>query len=255
MATLSDGVCDLIYIDPPFNCGRTQGPTKDGKERFADLQSDGLEGYLRMLAPRLREMRRLLSARGTIYVHVDWRTAHRVRCLLDDVFSASNFLNEIIWTYRSGGRQGKWFRRKHDSILAYAAKIGRHTFNPIRSGTYQTQSMKYDEHGRPYKSTRKGRLYFHPDGPALGDVWDVPILSTVARERTGYPTQKPRVLLDRIVSASSNVGDTVADFFCGSGTTLESALSLGRNAVGCDINPDACRIARQRANALLEPKP
>ncbi|MGB0715988.1 MAG: DNA-methyltransferase [Phycisphaerae bacterium] len=251
MAKLPDAYCDLIYIDPPFNCGRTLGPTKVGDLRFVDVQEDGLQGYLRMLTPRLREMRRLLSMHGSIYVHLDWRTVHHVRLQLDEIFGADQFLNEIIWTYRSGGRQGKWFRRKHDTILAYARSRGDHTFNPVREGTYKTQALSFDDDGRPYKNTRKGRLYFHPEGPAVGDVWDIPILSTVANERTGYPTQKPLRLINRIISAATNPGDMVADFFCGSGTTLESALRLGRNTIGCDINTDACDIARSRIEAVL----
>ncbi|MHC5110850.1 MAG: DNA-methyltransferase [Planctomycetota bacterium] len=251
LATLGDGCCHLIYVDPPFNCNRTIGPAKGSDMSFVDAHDDGLRGYLAFLKPRLRQMRRVLSPNGSIFVHVDWRSAHYVKILLDTIFGAENMLNEIIWMYRSGGRPGAWFRRKHDTIFAYARQIGDHTFHRLREGSYRTRDMNFDEDGRPYKSTRKGRLYFHPEGPAMGDVWDIPILSTVSRERTGYPTQKPLALLDRIIRSATNAGDVVADFFCGSGTTLVAAMATGRNAIGCDIQEDAVNITRHRIEKLL----
>jgi DNA modification methylase len=117
--------------------------------------------------------------------------------------------------------------------------------------------MNYDDEGRPYKQTRAGRLYFHADGPALTDVWDIPFLSTVSNERTGYPTQKPEALLERIIRASSDPGDLVADFFCGSGTTLAAAARLGRHWIGCDLAPEAVEDTRRRlreVQALAMPR-
>lgn len=231
MRRLPDGVCDLIYADPPFDIPRTAA---------------ACARFLTFLRPRLEQMHRLLNERGTLYLHLDWRTAHRARCLMDDIFGEANFLNEIIWSYRTGARPRPWFARKHDTILAYTRRLGRHVFHPPRGGAYRTQDLRHDESGRPYKSTRNGRLYFHPDGPLITDVWDIPFLSTVSRERVGYPSQKPLALLERIIRASSDEGATVADFFCGSGTTLVAAARLGRVCVGSDINPQAVRIARRR---------
>ena len=245
MRALRDGACDLIYVDPPFDAGALA--VADRAPRGGDL-----EGFLAFLRPRLVEMRRLLGEGGSLYVHLDWRAAHHVRLMLDELFGADCFLNEIIWSYRTGGRPGRWFGRKHDTILLYAKNPGAHTFNILRGGRYRTRDLRVDEDGRSYKSTRNGRLFFHPDGPALTDVWDVPFLSTVSSERTGYPYQKPLTLLDRVVRASSNEGDLVADFFCGSGTTLVAANRLDRRWLGCDVNPEAVAIARGRLDLVDE---
>jgi site-specific DNA-methyltransferase (adenine-specific) len=166
--------------------------------------------------------------------------------MLDELFGAGHFLNEIVWSYRSGGRPGQWFARKHDTLLLYAKRVGWHTFNRLRGGQYRTRDLCMTKEGRPYKSTKKGLIYFDPAGPELSDVWDIPFLSTVSRERTGYPTQKPEALLERIIKASSNEGDLVADVFCGSGTTLVVAKRLNRRYLGCDINPEAVTIAKRR---------
>jgi adenine specific DNA methylase Mod len=187
-----------------------------------------------------------LSRRGSLYVHLDWRSVHYVKILLDELFGRENFLNEIIWSYRSGSRPSNWFPRKHDNILLYAKDAGQHVFHLQRGGEFRTLDMKRAPDGRPFKQTRNGPLFFHPDGPAISDVWEIPFLSTVAAERTGYPSQKPESLLERLILASSNEGDLVADFFCGSGTTLAVAQRLNRRWLGCDINPAAIEIARRR---------
>lgn len=249
MASLPDGCCDLIYADPPFGTNRSVFRVTSPGLSFDDRLPNGMDGYLGFLRPRLSQMRRLLSARGSLYVHLDFRAVHYIKIALDEIFGRSCFLNEIIWSYRSGGRPARWFSRKHDTILFYVRNPGAHTFNPQRGGAYRTLDLKCDEDGRPYKSTRKGRLYFHSEGPVHTDVWDIPILSTVSRQRTDYPTQKPEALLDRIVRASSNEGDLVADFFCGSGTTLAVAQRLGRRWIGCDINPHAVEITNRRLEA------
>ena len=157
---------------------------------FDDRWPAGTRSYLEFMRPRLEQCRRLLGERGTLYVHADWRAGHYLRIQLDEVFGHRNFLNEIVWHYRTGGLSNRWFARKHDTILVYARSLGRHRFNVIRQGEFRTDGLKRDARGRPYKSTRKGRLYFHTDGPALTDVWDIPFLSTVSLERTGWPAQK-----------------------------------------------------------------
>ena len=256
MNSLPDGCCDLIYADPPFNSNRTVGPTKQLRATFDDRHGEGVGGFLDFLKPRIIEMHRLLST-GCLYVHLDWRTVHYVKVMLDEIFGQDHFLNEIIWSYRSGGVAKRWFARKHDTLLLYAKKVGTHTFNQLRHGEYRTLDLRMSSDGRPFKQTRNGRLYFHPDGPAIPDVWDIPFLSTVSKERVGYPTQKPEALLERVIQASSNEGDLVADFFCGSGTALAVAARLKRRWLGCDLNPDAVEIAQRRVekNAIMGRRP
>ncbi len=245
LRSLPEGCCDLIYVDPPFCTGRRQRSAQHASG-YDDQWPGGIDAYLAFLVERLAEMHRALAPTGTLYVHLDWRTVLRVRVELDTIFGDDNFLNEIIWSYRTGGVSRNWFGRKHDNILVYARQRGQHTFNFQREGDIRTDGLKNDQEGRPYTSTKKGRLYFHPDGPAMTDVWEIPFLSTVSRERTGYPSQKPEALLRRIVLASSNEGDVVADFFCGSGTTAAVAQALGRRWLCGDSSADAVKIARQR---------
>ena len=246
MRSLPAGCCDLIYADPPFNSKRTVGPTKRHQTTFNDRHGEGVRGFLDFLKPRFMEMHRLLSPAGCLYVHLDWRMVHYAKVMLDEEFGRDHFLNEIIWSYRSGGVAKRWFARKHDTLLSYAKEVGGHTFNRLRQGEYRTLDLRMSSDGRPFKQTRNGRLYFHPEGPAISDVWDIPFLSTVSKERVGYPTQKPEALLNRVIQASSNEGDVVADFFCGSGTTLAVAARLKRRWMGCDINPEAVAITKKR---------
>ncbi len=213
---------------------------------FVDSWRGGMESYLAFLRPRVEEMRRLLKPTGTLYLHLDWHAVHYAKVMLDEIFGYDNFLNEIIWSYRTGGSSRQWFARKHDTILVYARQLGQHKFHLQRGGSFRTDGLLRDEAGRPYKNTRSGRLYFHPDGPTMTDVWEMPFLSTVSRERTGYPSQKPEALLERILQTSTDPGDVVADFFCGSGTALAVAARLNRQWLGCDDSPDAVRITRQR---------
>lgn len=245
MTSLPDGCCDLIYIDPPF-CSNRVRATAARSRSYSDVWTGGLKSYLAFLHPRLVECHRLLASHGLFFAHLDWRAVHYVKIQLDTLFGPSNFLNEIIWHYRTGGASKRWFGRKHDTILLYARQAGRHRFNLLRHGAHRTDGLNYDSAGRPFKSTRRGRLYFHPGGPALTDVWDLPFLSTVSNERCGWPTQKPLKLLDRVIRAASRPGDLVADFFCGSGTTLVAAKQLGRRWLGCDASSQAVRIARRR---------
>lgn len=248
MRSLPDACCDLIYVDPPFFSGRQQ--RRSNGHVVHDHWPGGIQSYLEFLSPRLAEMHRLLRGSGSLYVHLDWHAVHYVKVLLDGIFGCDHFLNEIVWSYRTGGRNERWFARKHDTLLLYARRLGRHKFHVLREGRFRTDGLNMDKDGRPYKNTKKGRLYFHPDGPAMTDVWEIPFLSTVSLERNGYPTQKPEALLERIIKASTDPGDRVADFFCGSGTCLAVARRLGRRWIGCDIAPQAIRIARRRLQTL-----
>lgn len=250
MGKLPDACCHLIYVDPPFSLDRGFVGSSRSSIGFADRFDDGLAGLLEFLRPRLARMHELLARRGSLCVHLDWRSVHYVKVMLDEIFGPRNFLNEIIWQYRTGGRHGAWFSRKHDTLLLYAKHAGEHTFNRLRGGAYRTRDLSVGPDGRPYKSTRSGRIYFNPDGPAICDVWDIPFLSTVSKERTDYPTQKPEALLERVIKASTNAGDLVADFFCGSGTTLAVAKKMNRRYLGCDVNPDAVDITLERLDDI-----
>jgi site-specific DNA-methyltransferase (adenine-specific) len=244
---------DFVYLDPPYFTGRRRSRPAASRS-FPDTWSGGLDQYLVFLEPRLAACSRLLKPTASICAHLDWHAAHYVKVLMDRVLGPENFLNEIIWSYRTGGTSSRWFPRKHDTLLIYARCLGRHTFHPIRAGSYRTDGLNRDEDGKPYKNTRRGRLYFDARGPLVTDVWEIPFLSTVSDERTGYPTQKPVALLRRLLLAFTNPDDLVIDPFCGSGTTLVAAAQLSRRAVGCDIIPGAVRLSNQRLDALKTPR-
>ena len=242
---LPDACLDFIYLDPPYFTGRNRSRRGRGGA-FADVWSGGLDEYLGFLEPRLVGCRRLLKKTASLCVHLDFHAGHYVKVRLDRHYGMENFLNEIIWSYRSGGTGRRWFPRKHDTLLVYARQAGRHTFHPLRQGDYRTEGLKTDQTGRPYKNTLRGRLYFDARGPLVTDVWEIPFLSTVSDERTGYPTQKPVALLRRLIEAFTNPGDLVFDPFCGSGTALVAAEQSGRTWLGCDRAAEAVRIAHRR---------
>lgn len=239
---------DLIYVDPPFFTGHDH-KGRSGAE-FEDRWEGGMNGYLDYILSRLRMMRKLLKATGSVYVHLDWRASHYVKVGMDEIFGYENFLNEIVWSFRSPGNVGRHFGRKHHVLFYYAKQKGLHVFNESRGGEYATKGILVDDQGRPFKRWKGKVCYYDERGPALSDVWDIPILSTVSKKFTGYPTQKPDALLDRIVLASTNEGDTVADFFCGSGTTLVSAQRHKRRWIGCDISRDAIKVATGRLREM-----
>ncbi len=253
LAALPDGSVGLVYADPPFATGRRRRlasirlgageqvrPGFDGTDEPFEIVSDlayddavPLEEHLAALELRLREIHRVLAPDGSVYVHVDWRTVHHVRLMLDRVFGAEQFLNEIVWAYDFGGRARDRWPRKHDSILWYAKG--------------DTWVFNRDEIDRlPYLSP----WLAGPEKAALGklptDVWWMTIIAPGARERTGYPTQKPVRLLTRILAASSRAGDLVLDPYAGSGTTGVAAHRLGRRWLLVDRNPEAVAIATRR---------
>jgi len=253
LRTMPAEAADLIYIDPPFNTGRrrrlqsiTLGSGErertgyQGRRYRYEVTSDvsypdniPKDRYLQFLQVRLIEARRVLKEHGSIYVHVDHRAVHHVRLVLDEVFGEDRFLNEIIWAYDYGGRPRDRWPSKHDNILWYA-KSAKWQFNTeaMERMPYMAPSLV-----SPEKAAR---------GKLPTDVWWITIVPTNSAERTGYPTQKPEKLLERIIQASSAPGDVVLDFFGGSGTTAVVAEKLGRKWVYVDISPDAVRITRQR---------
>jgi site-specific DNA-methyltransferase (adenine-specific) len=257
---LPDGCVDLVYIDPPFGTGRDRrlesirtGAGEGRRRGFGGREyqfqvtsgpsyHDRLDGqaHLEALRQRLVEIHRVLGERGSIYLHLDYRASHHARLLLDDVFGPERFLNEIIWAYDYGGRARDRWPRKHDNILWYA-KSDSWTFNreDIDRIPYMAPGLV-----EPEKAAR---------GKLPTDTWWMTIVPTGSAERTGYPTQKPLPLLERIVRASSCPGDLVADFYCGSGTTGVAARALGRRYLLVDDNPAAIAIARRRLGWAPDP--
>jgi site-specific DNA-methyltransferase (adenine-specific) len=252
----------LIYCDPPFATGkgftRRIGRGEDSRkpetwrlaEGYADSWSS-IEAYLSMLYPRLIRMRDLLSADGTLYLHLDWRAVHFAKVLLDEIFGADNFINEIIWVYHGPSPVKSYFNRKHDTILVYA-RGKRRVFYADRVRIPYNPSTH-----RTFASSSKAGFGKQPDlqrGKVPEDWWYFPVIARLHSERTGYPTQKPEALLERIIQASSEKGDLVGDFFCGSGTTLRVADSLSRRWIGCDALPQSISICQRRL-ALAHAKP
>ncbi len=260
------GRAQLIYMDPPFLTGdaflmRTRVGEKDWKSGVGSLHqtafSDDLpaDRHYALLRSALETARALLSDTGVLFLHVDARTSARLRILADEVFGEANFLNEIIWSYQTGGRAKRYFSRKHDNILFYR-KGRRYFFNisavPIERAGARRNHMKrhVDTDGRVYRSIRSGgKIYtYYDDDPVYpGDVWDdVSHLQQKDPQRTGYDTQKPLSLLTRIIRCASRPGDLVMDLFSGSGTTLEAARLEGRRFVGVDKSPLAHMTVRKR---------
>ena len=253
LRALPNDAVDLIYTDPPFGTGQLRrhqairlgdGPTIRGgfggkQYRFSVVSEHsyrddmGLEDYLDFLWVRLVEIHRVLKQTGSIYLHLDFRSVHYARIMLDQIFGPDCFLNEIIWAYDYGGRPVDRWPRKHDNILWYA-KSDNWTYNRdhIDRIPYMAPGLVGPE------KAAKGKL------PT--DVWWMTIVPTNSKERTGYPTQKPLQLVERVVRASSNPGDLVADFFCGSGTTGVAAANLDRKFLLVDNNSAAISIAKAR---------
>ena len=229
MHALPGASVDLAYADPPFFSGRPYA-TRAGEHAYADVWS-GLDAYLDWLRERLLELARLLTAGGSLFLHCDWHAGHYIKVELDRIFGyggqadGPGFKNEIVWSYGLGGSSARYLPRKHDTILWYTKGAG-HRFQPPLV---------------PARSRRlRGRL------KKLSDVWEIPALNNMAAERTGYPTQKPEALVERIVRLGSRPGDVLLDPFCGSGTLPAVAQRLGRRFVACDISPRAVAVTAAR---------
>ncbi|MCC6425466.1 MAG: site-specific DNA-methyltransferase [Phycisphaerales bacterium] len=254
----ADASFHLIYIDPPFNTGRKQSRTRlrtvrdpdgdrtgFGGHRYRTIRvamgdgsyADDFDDYLGFLRPRLEEARRLLTPTGSFFFHIDYREVHYCKVLLDSIFGRESFMNEIIWAYDYGARSKRKWPAKHDNILWYARDPRRYTF-------------RYDDIDRiPYMAPG----LVGPDKAARGktptDTWWNTIVSPTGKERTGYPTQKPLAIVERIVRVHSNPGDRLLDFFAGSGTLGEAAAHLGRSCTLIDSHPEAIRTMKRRLAA------
>lgn len=256
-----EGQIDLIYADPPFftnrrypaRIGRGEDSRKPAEWKLAEGYPDhwpNLEAYLDMLYPRLVLMHRLLKPTGTLYLHLDWHADAYARLLLDEIFGTDRLLNQIAWVYHGPSPIRSAFNRKHDTILVYT-KSDTYTFNvdAVRQA-YDPSTVK------TFASSPKAGFGKVPDlqrGKVPEDWWYFPVVARLHNERTGYPTQKPEALLERIILASSNPGELVVDFFCGSGTTPLVAARLGRRFLASDISWRAvhttrCRLVREASS-------
>ena len=295
---MNDACVDLIYLDPPFNSNRhyeAQIGSKAAGAAFKDAwtlddidvhehgeladrnpaaysvieaarqaHGKGMQSYLIMMAVRLLEMRRILKPTGSVYLHCDPTASHYLKLLMDGIFGLANFQNEIIWHYRRWTGKAKRFQRLHDVILFYSATDG-HKFDPLYDD-YTEESLKRKQNF--HTRIKDGEAYvtsIDKRGVRAGDVWLIPVLNPNAKERTGYPTQKPLALLERIVRASSNPDDLILDPFCGCATALVAADRLSRRWAGIDLSPLAIKLVNERiaedrpgglfggATALTEP--
>jgi DNA modification methylase len=232
------GSVDLVYVDPPFGTGAAKrtppGAAKAGRAidaAYDDSLAD-VSAWLAWIEPRLRATRPLLKPTGSILLHVDWRTSHRARVLLDGFFGADSFVNHLVWSYGLGGSSPRRFARKHDDILFYCVDPERYFFDPPR-----VEATSRRLAGQTKKAT---------------DVIEIASLNNMARERTGYPTQKPLALLELLIAACCPPGGLVVDPCSGSGTTLVAAMNTGRRALGCDVSEEAVRVSAARTAQRAE---
>jgi len=257
LRSLPDSCVKLIYIDPPFNTGHMQSRTSISTIRAEEGDRRGYQGqryktqklekseyadvfddFLKFIEPRLIEARRVLTHDGSLFFHIDYREVHYCKILLDGIFGRSSFLNEIIWAYDYGARTRKKWPTKHDNILWYAKDPKNYIFNfqDIERIPYMAPGLV-----SPEKAAR---------GKTPTDTWWHTIVGTNSHEKTGYPTQKPEGVLRRIILASSNEGDTVLDFFAGSGTTGAVCQELRRSFILVDNNPEALKVMTKRFQGI-----
>ena len=253
LRTIAGASIDLIYIDPPFNTGRSRNKVTIRSERDAAGDRTGFQGrryrttalgetgyrdcfddYLAFLEPRLVEAHRVLAATGSLFFHIDYREAHYCKVLLDGIFGRESFLNEIIWAYDYGGRPKRRWPAKHDTILWYAKDPADYTFDLDAADRI------------PYMAPALVGAAKAAKGKTPTDVWWHTIVPTSGKEKTGYATQKPLGLLERIVKVHSSPEDTLMDFFAGSGTFGEAAARHGRACLLVDNNPEAVEIMTRR---------
>jgi DNA modification methylase len=225
--TLAPRSIDLLYADPPFNTGAT----KRGRAGAYGDSFGSAAAHVEWLRERLAATLPALKPTANLLLHVDWRSSHRVRVMLDEVLGEDRFVNHLVWSYGLGGSSPRRFARKHDDILFYCVDPKRYYFDPPMVPATSARMKGLDK-----KAT---------------DVLDIPSINNMAKERAGWPTQKPLALLDMLVRACCPVGGTVLDPCCGSGTTLVAAAAGGRTAVGCDLSADAVRLAKRRVKECL----
>lgn len=273
----SDSI-DLIYLDPPFNSKRlykapigsraagasfkdmwTWGDVDDYRleallepysslfnivNYIGEVHSTPMAAYVVYMAQRLTEMRRILKPTGSIYLHCDPTASHYLKLLMDMIFGRQNFQNEIVWWYSWGKHTDRYWNKKHDIILYYSKDHKQVYFDgnkariPYRKGSVMTTNPKYNKK-------------YNPDGKLPEDVFDIPTINGMSKERTGYPTQKPLALMNRIIRAASKEGDLVLDPFCGCATTCVQAQILRRKWIGIDLSEKAAELVQNRLSGIL----
>jgi site-specific DNA-methyltransferase (adenine-specific) len=252
---------DVVYVDPPFFTQKVHSlVTRDRRTTFQFSDEWGSRAeYLQFLRLRLTEFARVLKPSGSLFFHCDSTASHHIRCLLDEVLGETMFRSEVIWYYRRWSNSQRSPLPSHQTIFFYSKTEGYkyhqlfEDYSPSTNIDQILQRRRRDEHGKAvYERDDAGRVVLdgHKPGVPVADVWDIPFLNPKARERVGYPTQKPILLLERIVSLVTDPGDTVLDPFCGSGTTLVAAELLGRNSLGVDVSAEAVALTRSR---LIQP--
>lgn len=238
----------FIYVDPPFYSkseyrSRLSFKNEDDEDKnidmfaYDDKWNNNVDSYIKEMAKGLFAMKDLLKEDGAIAVHLDWHAVHYGRLIMDEIFGEENFINEIIWQYKSGGSSKRFFARKHDNIIIYS-----------KSSAYKFNTVKEKSYNRGLKPYRFKNVEEFKDDVGwytmvnARDVWQIDMVGRTSSDRTGYATQKPKELLRRLICAFTDEGDTVADFFSGSGTTMTAADELNRNWICCDVNPAAVSI-------------
>jgi site-specific DNA-methyltransferase (adenine-specific) len=257
LKSLGDASIDLAYLDPPFFTQKTHAlSTRDNSVEYAFEDRWGsLDEYLAFMREVLQACRRVLGEAGSIFLHCDRSAAHHLRVLLDQVFGTDNFQSEIIWAYRRWSSAKKGLLNTHQTIYFYS-KTGNFKFNTIYAEYSPTTNVDQILQARvrngfgkaTYLRNEAGEVVIGKEkqGVPLSDVWNIPFLNPKAKERAGYPTQKPILLIERIIAVATDPGDCVLDPFCGSGTTLVAAKLMNRDYIGIDISPDAVRLAEER---------
>ena len=262
LRSIGDMSIDMVYLDPPFFTQKKQA-LKDscGMEyAFSDVWVSKAD-YLQFIKTRLIAIKRVLKETGTIFLHCDSTAAHYLKVMLDEIFGEDNFRSEIIWSYKRWSNSKKGLLSGHQTIFFYS-KTKEYKFKTLYCDYSPTtnldqilQERARNEKGKAsYKRDNEGNVVFgrEKQGVPLSDVWEIPFLNPKAKERTGYPTQKPIELLERIIKISTDEGDVVLDPFCGSGTTLVAAKLLGRRYIGIDINSAAVDLTEKRLNAPVK---
>jgi len=261
LRSLPSAAADIVYLDPPFFTQREHRlKTRDRTKEFSfEDKWDSTNEYAEFLRERLRELQRILKSSGSLFFHCDKTASHIARVLLDDIFTPDNFQAEIIWHYKRWSNSSKGLLPAHQTILFYS-KTEDYKFHTILTDYSPTTNVdqilqrrsRDDANKSVYARDENGEVIYSGSkaGVPLSDVWIIPFLNPKAKERTGYPTQKPILLLERIIELVTDPGDLVLDPFCGSGTSLVAAKLLGRKAIGIDISADACALSKRR---LAEP--
>lgn len=265
MKNINSNSVDLVYIDPPFFTQREHSQkTRDNSKEFKFSDKwENLEEYLSFIKNILIESKRVLKNTGSLFLHCDKTASHRLRCLLDEIFGADNFANEIIWSYKRWSNGKKGLLNSHQTIFFYGKtkefKFKRiyGDYSPTTNIDQILQERARDINGKSqYKKDKEGNIILGREkiGVPLTDVWDIPFLNPKANERAGYPTQKPLLLLERIITLCSDEGDIVLDPVCGSGTTLVASKLLNRNYIGIDTSKEAIDLTKKRLENPIKTK-